>query len=477
MLKALGVAFLLLETALSQSTDLPSSSKAAETQMAASPQHVSTPDAPGSIDGVVTDSSGSVVVGALVTLGSTPSTGKRTTVTNETGSFHFSAVAPGNYTITIVGDGFAPWTAASIMVREGETPAVTSAVLQVASVSTKLDVGLSPKELAVEQLKTEETQRLLGVFPNYFVTYDPHAAPLNAAQKLHLGWKTIVDPITILSSAIVAGIQQARNSYHEFGQGMEGYGKRFGAQYADNVNGVIVGGVIMQTVFHQDPRYFYKGTGSFRSRALYAIATAFVRKGDNGHWQPDYSDVLGSLAAGEFSTLYYPASSRTGLRLFHDVLSGFGWSAASNLFEEFLSRKITTHVPKVATALSQPILREGTPVSLISVEELSSKTAEGAGPIDFVLASDILVGGVLVAKAGSKAEGEVRYASGPDAGGEGMHVELERVHLKVGSAEVPLRSAPLRKGGAVLVYHRLEDSERIAIVLYVAANASLPPAQ
>ena len=83
---------------------------------------------------------------------------------------------------------------------------------------------------------------------------------------------------------------------------MEGYGKRFGAQYADGVNGVIIGGVIMQTVFHQDPRYFYKGTGSFRSRALYAIATAFVRKGDNGHWQPDYSDVLGSLAAGEIST-------------------------------------------------------------------------------------------------------------------------------------------------------------------------------
>jgi hypothetical protein len=125
-------------------------------------------------------------------------------------------------------------------------------------------------------------------------------------------------------------------------------GKRFGAQYADAVNGVIIGGVIMQTVFHH-PRYFYKGTGSFRLRA--------------------------------------------GLRLFHDVLFGIGGSAANNLFEEFLSRKITTHVPKAAMALSKPILREGTPVSLISVEELGSKTAEGAGPIDFVLANDIQVGG------------------------------------------------------------------------------------
>jgi hypothetical protein len=449
MLKALGMSFLLLEAAWSQTTN--------------------------AIDGVVTDGSGSVVVGALVTLGTAPSTGKRTTVTSETGSFHFAAVAAGNYTITIVADGFAPWTAASVVVREGENPAVTSAVLQVASASTKLDVGLSPKELAVEQVKTEEQQRLLGVFPNYFVTYDPHPAPLNAAQKLHLGWKTIVDPITILSSAITAGIEQARNSYHEFGQGTEGYGKRFGAQYADTVNGVIIGGVIMQAVFHQDPRYFYKGTGSFRSRALYAIATAFVRKGDNGRWQPDYSDVLGSLAAGEISTLYYPASSRTGLRLFHDVLGGIGGNAAGNLFEEFLSRKITTHVPTAAMARFKPILREGTPVSMISVEELRSKTADGAGPIDFVLANDILVGGVLVAKAGSKAAGEVRYTSGPNAG-EAMHVELEQVHLKVGSAEVPLRSTPLRKGGAALAYHRLEDSERIAIVLYVAQNTALPAA-
>ncbi len=213
MLKALGIAFLLLEAALSQTINLPSSSEAAMSQKAESP-HASRPDAPGTIDGVVTDSSGSVVLGALVTLGTTTSSGKRTTVTNGTGSFRFAAVAPGNYTITIVADGFAPWTAASVVVREGQDPAATSAVLQVASASTKLDVGLSPKELAVEQLKTEEKQRLLGVFPNYFVTYDPNAAPLNAAQKFHLGWKTIHDPTTILSSAIVAGIEKARNSYH-----------------------------------------------------------------------------------------------------------------------------------------------------------------------------------------------------------------------------------------------------------------------
>jgi len=134
-------------------------------------------------------------------------------------------------------------------------------------------------------------------------------------------------------------------------------------------------------------------------------------------------------------------------------------------------------VPKTAVAASQAILHEGTPLSLISVEDLSSKTAGNAGPIDFVLASDIQVGGVVVAKAGSKALGQASYASGPGGDGGAMHVGLERVRLKVGNADVPLRSNQVRGAGGALEYHRLENSGRIAIVLYVAANVALPPAQ
>jgi hypothetical protein len=432
--------------------------------------------APGTIGGTVTDTSGSVVVGAIVTLESAASTGQRTTITDEAGSFHFSAVQPGTYRITITASGFAVWTAASVAVVLGQNPPLPPAVLQVAPASTKVDVGLSPHELAVEQLKAETKQRLLGVFPDYFVTYEPNAAPLTAAQKFELGWRTIFDPVTIGFSAITAGIEQARNSYHEFGQGVEGYGKRFGADYADTVSGVIVGGVLMQSVFHQDPRYFYKGTGTGRRRFLYAIATAFVCKGDNGHWQLDYSDVLGGLAAGEISTLYYPASSRTGLRLFHNVLEGFGGRAAGNLLQEFVLRKVTTHVPQTA-ASSQPILREGTPVSLISVEDLSSKTAENAGPIVLVLASDLQVGSVIVANVGSKAWGQASYASGPGGNGQAMHVGLDRVRLKVGNTEVPLRTTQVRGRAGALEYRWLEDSGRIATVLYVAENITLPPAQ
>ena len=228
---------------------------------------------------------------------------------------------------------------------------------------------------------------------------------MTAAQKFQLGWKEIIDPVILLTGGVGAGIEQARRRYPEFGQGTEGYARRFGALYANRVSGVLIGHVVTQSVFHQDPRYFYKGTGSFRSRFLYAIATAFICKGDSGRWQPDYSDVIGGLASGEISTLYYPASSRAELRLFHNVLLGFGGRASAHLLQEFVYRKLTTHVPRIAVR-SQPILRDGTPVSLISVEDLRSNTPQNVRSIDFVVAKDIEIDGVVVAKAGSKAIGQ-----------------------------------------------------------------------
>jgi hypothetical protein len=432
--------------------------------------------AQGSVQGSVTDVSGSAVTGAIVTLENSASD-QRTAITDQAGDFHFLAVEPGTYKITIAAAGFAVWTEANVAAGSGDNQPLPAAVLQVAPTSSSVNVTLVQHELAAEQLKDEEKQRLLGVFPNFFVSYAPNPAPLTAAQKFQLGWKTITDPVELIGTGIAAGIQQARNTHPEFGEGTEGYAKRFGAQYADRVSSVVIGHVVMQSIFHQDPRYFYKGTGSFGSRALYAIGTAFVRKGDNGHWQPDYSDVLGGLASSEISTLYYPTSSRPARRLVDNVMLGFGGRAASNLLREFVLRNVTTHVPKMAVGIARRIVPEGTPVSLISVEDWSSKTAQDGGPIAFTLASDIQVDGVIVAPIGSKAWGHASFAGAPGGDGKTMQVGLDQVRLKVEDTDVPLRSTPLRDGGAALQYHRLEDSGRIAIVLYVSGNVALPPAR
>src|ERR1035437_216107 len=329
------------------------------------------------VDGTVKDGAGLAVAGAIVTLETAAGAEQRTTTTDQAGAFHFGDVAAGSYNVTgggggvavrpadgacggcnpaagggvsynvtVAAGGFAVWTANVTFGVLNQAP--VAAVLQVAPVTSTIEVTLPPKELAAEQLKSEVKQRLLGIFPHFLVTYEPNAAPLTAGQKFHLGFKTLVDPVTLLGTGIDAGIQQAQNKYPEFGQGVEGYAKRFGARYTSHISGVMIHHVILQAVFHQDPRYFYKDTGRFRSRVWYSIWTAFVCKGDNGRWQPDYSDVIGGAAASQVSRLYYPYTSRPWLRLFHNVLEGFGGRAEDHLLEQFVVRRFTTHTRKLA---------------------------------------------------------------------------------------------------------------------------------
>jgi len=418
------------------------------------------------VDGTVKDGAGLAVAGAIVTLETAAGAGQRTTATDQAGAFHFGDVAAGSYNVTVAAGGFALWTANVTAGVLNQAP--VAAVLQVASVTSTIEVTPPPKELAAEQLKSEEKQRVLGVFPHFLVTYDPNAAPLTAGQKFHLGFKTLVDPVTLLGTGIDAGIQQAQNKYPEFGQGVEGYAKRFGARYTSHLSGVMIHHVILQAVFHQDPRYFYKNTGSFRSRVWYSIWTAFVCKGDNGRWQPDYSDVIGGAAASQVSRLYYPYTSRPWLRLFHNVLEGFGGRAEDHLLEQFVVRRFTTHTRKLA-GMFRKVLAEGTPAPLVSEGDLS------AGPMTFVLASDLEAGGATVAKVGAIAVGQVSYAGGMSGAGEPVRWRLEHVHLKVGNVDVPLRSNQAKGGDGVLVYRQLEGSGRITLVLYVAADVVVGP--
>src|SRR5215471_119148 len=143
-----------------------------------------------------------------------------------------SAVEAGAYALTITAAGFADQKT-DVSVVSGENPPLPPVVLQIAPALTKVDVTLPPHELAVQQVHAEEKQRLLGIIPNFYVTYEPNAAPLTAAQKFHLGLRTLIDPETILGNAAGAGIEQWRNTTdRQFGQGMEGYAKRFGVDYA-----------------------------------------------------------------------------------------------------------------------------------------------------------------------------------------------------------------------------------------------------
>ena len=214
-----------------------------------------------------------------------------------------------------------------------------------------MEVGLSQTEVAEEEIKVEEKQRVLGVLPNFYVSYIPNAAPLTSKQKFKLALRTVVDPFTLVFVGGAAGVEQAQNHFAEYGQGAQGYGKRFGAGYAATVTDTFIGAAILPSLLKQDPRYFYKGSGSQRSRILYAIANAVICKGDNGRWQANYSNILGSMAAGGISNLYYPPQDRNGAGLtFENAALGIGASAVANLFQEFVIRKLTPKVPSNAPA-------------------------------------------------------------------------------------------------------------------------------
>ena len=145
----------------------------------------------------------------------------------------------------------------------------------------------------------------------------------------------------------MAGLDQAGDRWGAYGQGAQGYAKRYGASYANLATETFIGGAILPSLLKQDPRYFYKGSGSKRSRILYAIANAVICKGDDGHWQANYSSILGSLAAGGISNLYYPPKNRDGAELtFENALIGIGESAAANIFQEFVVRRLTPSASK-----------------------------------------------------------------------------------------------------------------------------------
>jgi len=273
-----------------------------------------------------------------------PSPGQEAT-SGDDGQFRFANLTPGHFHLTITSSGFAPQTSSGTL-QAGQFLTVPPISLAVARAVTDVEVSLSAPEVAEGQVKDEEKQRVLRVIPNFYVTYDPHPVPLTPKQKFELAWKTTIDPFTFGVIAAVAGVQQAQNDFKGYGQGAQGYGKRYGASYADVVTGTFIGSAILPSLLKQDPRYFYKGIGSRRSRFLYAVANAVICKGDNGRWQPNYSNILGNLAAGGISNLYYPAEDRNGAGLtFENAFIGTGATAAANVFQEFFVKKFTRNVP------------------------------------------------------------------------------------------------------------------------------------
>lgn len=175
------------------------------------------------------------------------------------------------------------------------------------------------KKAADEELKRELHQRMGGVVPNFNAVLDGSTVPLSPKQKMKAAFRSAIDPYQVGLALFTSGIGQAEDSHDTFtpagvrvgyGQGWEGYGKRFGASFTDQFDGTILGNGVFPILLKQDARYFRLGTGSFKKRFFYSLSTTVRCKSDSGKWQPNYSNLLGNLAAGGISNLYYPEADR-----------------------------------------------------------------------------------------------------------------------------------------------------------------------
>jgi Carboxypeptidase regulatory-like domain len=303
------------------------------------------PQPSASISGTVLDPNGTGIPGARVSFSGQNGTGQRVVLADDQGRFTFSDLPSGTFRITIAAAGFKTFTSDQIALAPGEKRELPAIALPVAGTSEDVEVVATQAEVAQAQVNAAEKQRVLGIVPNFYSSYIWNAAPMTPKLKFGLALRSVTDPVEFMTAGALAGVEQFHNTFPGYGSGSEGYLKRYGAAYADIVVARMIGSAVLPSLFHQDPRYFYKGSGSITSRAFYAIKQSVICRGDNGRSEPNYSRVLGSFAAAGISNLYRAPEDRSASLTFRNGFIVIGSNAAGNLVREFLLRKITSKVP------------------------------------------------------------------------------------------------------------------------------------
>lgn len=300
---------------------------------------------PGNISGTIMSSGGGVVSDATVSLLTSNGATLVKTMSNEYGGFAFNQVpAGGTYTIRIEAPSCIPWNSQPITIAPGQFMTLQNISVRLYGGATTVVVRpqLTQVEIATQQVQQEVKQRVLGFIPNFYVTYAQHPAPLTTKLKFKLAVRASFDPVTIAASVVGAGIEQAAD-YPNYQQGFAGYMQRFGANYGNNTIDIMLGGAIFPSLLHQDPRYFYQGTGTTHSRLMHAISAPFICYGDNGKREINYSSMGGDIVTGAISNLYYPASNRGPGLVFSTALITTGGRILNALAQEFILRKFTSH--------------------------------------------------------------------------------------------------------------------------------------
>jgi hypothetical protein len=296
------------------------------------------------ISGEVQDVTGAKVAGAEVSLIDANGSRRSTVASGPDGDFAFGPIPPGSYRVVVNAKDLEPFESAEILVTVQEAYEMPPILLRVATENTQLTVRPT-EEVAAEQIKAEEQQRLIGIVPNFYTSYIYDAAPLTTKQKFSLATHSVFDPYELGSNGINAGIGQAKNRYPGYEQGPEGYTRRYAAAFGDSLTRNYLSRALLPSLLHQDPRYFYQGSGSTKSRLMHALSFSVVLRGDNGRNMPNYSFFIGTIGSGLISNLYYPHTDRRAGLVFTNLAISIAERAGESLFREFLSKRFTKNVP------------------------------------------------------------------------------------------------------------------------------------
>ena len=296
---------------------------------------------PGTILGTVVDATGSTVPNATVVLRGPGPNDERTLVTTDNGFFEFDRVNPSTpVRVEVSASELKNWTSNEITLQPGQFFILTDVTLAVAPLETSIS-AVTQEQVAAEQIKLQEQQRVMRVIPNFYVTYEKKPAPLTAKLKFKLAMKALTDPVTITGFGMNAAMYQAAD-YPSYGQGWTAYGQRLGATFAGGYSKILLGDAVLPSLFHQDPRYFYQGTGTTKSRLIHALSTPFVTRGDDGRREINYSNILGDLASGAIANAYYPSQDRGAGLVARGALMGTAGRMALGVVQEFVLRKWTS---------------------------------------------------------------------------------------------------------------------------------------
>ena len=173
--------------------------------------------------------------------------------------------------------------------------------------------GQTTQDTKDQKNQGTSNDRLFFALPNFLTLENSaHVPPLTAGQKFKVATRSSFDYVQYPWYAALAAISQAENSEPAYGQGAEGYAKRFGTAFADGTIENYMVNAVVPAVMRTDPRYYQLGKGTFVHRTGYALSRLFITRTDSGHNTFNYGEVLGSGMGAAISTYsYHPAADQT----------------------------------------------------------------------------------------------------------------------------------------------------------------------